>query len=203
MKRAHNTLILIVAVVLFVIGFWSKRDVPTEAPSPVTATETDSSSPAASNSQQTATGITPEKRKSFTGRVVSVSDGDTLTVLDANNDKHRIRLEWIDAPEKDQAFGDPARDALSDKILRKTVRVEWDKKDQYDRILGHVYIRDRWINQEMVAEGWAWHYDHYSDNQALADAEQQAKAEHAGLWSGNSPLAPWKFRQKRFQENSR
>ena len=39
------------------------------------------------------------------GRVVAVADGDTLTVLDAKNVQHKIRLGGIDAPEKKQAFG--------------------------------------------------------------------------------------------------
>jgi endonuclease YncB( thermonuclease family) len=34
------------------------------------------------------------------GRVVSVADGDTITLLDSNRQQHRIRLAGIDAPEK-------------------------------------------------------------------------------------------------------
>ena len=40
----------------------------------------------------------------FTGRVVGVSDGDTITVL-SKGKPERIRLHGIDCPEKRQAFG--------------------------------------------------------------------------------------------------
>lgn len=38
--------------------------------------------------------------ETLTGQVVAVADGDTLTLLDLGNHKHRIRLNGIDAPEK-------------------------------------------------------------------------------------------------------
>ena len=45
----------------------------------------------------------------LTGRVVKVSDGDTITLLDATNAQSKIRLNGIDAPEKSQAFGEASR----------------------------------------------------------------------------------------------
>ena len=42
---------------------------------------------------------------SLQGKVVGVADGDTVTVLDAQNVQHKIRLQGIDAPEKAQSFG--------------------------------------------------------------------------------------------------
>lgn len=38
-------------------------------------------------------------------KVVKVSDGDTVHVLDQSTVEHKIRLGGIDAPEKKQAFG--------------------------------------------------------------------------------------------------
>jgi endonuclease YncB( thermonuclease family) len=66
----------------------------------------------------------------FTGKVVKIADGDTITVL-LNKTQHKIRLEGIDAPEKGQAYGTKARQALADKIFGQTVRVEWTKRDRY------------------------------------------------------------------------
>ncbi len=43
----------------------------------------------------------------FSGRVVSVADGDTITVL-VGRDQVKVRLVEIDAPEKAQAFGNKA-----------------------------------------------------------------------------------------------
>ena len=37
---------------------------------------------------------------SLTGRVVKIADGDTVTVLDARNEQHKVRLAGIDAPER-------------------------------------------------------------------------------------------------------
>src|SRR6267378_4491443 len=71
----------------------------------------------------------------FTGKVVHIADGDTLTVLDADNVQHKIRLHGIDAPEKGQAFGTKAKEALAEKVHEKTVRVVWKEKDKYGRIV--------------------------------------------------------------------
>lgn len=116
----------------------------------------------------------PPKR-TFSGRVVAVSDGDTLTVLDANKVEHKIRLEGIDAPEKGQAFGARAKQALSEKVFGKDVKVTWEKRDNYKRILGHIHVGERWINYELVADGMAWHYRHFNKDKRLADAELAAR----------------------------
>src|SRR4051812_29621262 len=105
--------------------------------------------------------------RAFVGKVVSVHDGDTITVLDSANRQHKIRLAAIDAPELHQAFGQRAKQTLGDKVSGKTVRVTWRESDRYGRIVGHVYLDSRWINREMVAEGFAWHYRHYSNNAEL------------------------------------
>jgi endonuclease YncB( thermonuclease family) len=47
--------------------------------------------------------------------VVSIADGDTLTILDADKAQHKIRFAGIDAPEKSQPFGTKAREALAGK----------------------------------------------------------------------------------------
>ncbi|MBI3860930.1 MAG: thermonuclease family protein [Planctomycetia bacterium] len=77
---------------------------------------------------------TPE----LTGKVVHIADGDTLTVLDADKVQHKIRLHGIDAPEKGQAFGTKAKEALAGKVHEKTVRIVWKEKDRYGRIVGDV-----------------------------------------------------------------
>ena len=93
----------------------------------------------------------------FTGKVVGVADGDTITVLH-NKQQHKIRFQHIDCPESTQAFGAKAKQALSEKVFGKTVTVKWDEMDRYKRILGDVYLGKRWINAEMVQNGMAWHY---------------------------------------------
>ncbi len=58
----------------------------------------------------------------ITGRVVGVSDGDTITVLHSGKGE-RIRLHGIDTPEKHQAFGKRAMQFTSKLELRQSVTV--------------------------------------------------------------------------------
>lgn len=108
--------------------------------------------------------------------VVAVADGDTITVLDSNKNQHRIRLQHIDCPESGQAFGQKAKQAMSGKVFGEQVVIRWSERDRYDRILGDVYLGKRWVNAEMVKEGFAWHYKHYSKDETIAKAEAEARA---------------------------
>lgn len=133
------------------------------------------------------------------GKIVTIADGDTCTLLDSNKVQHKIRLNGIDAPEKKQAFGTKAREALGEKIHEKDVRVAWSKKDRYGRILGDVYIElkdgeQRHINREMIREGMAWHYRQYSKSPVLQAEEDEAREEKRGLWADKNPVPPWEFR---------
>lgn len=131
--------------------------------------------------------------KVIAGKVVSIADGDTVTVLDGTTPT-KIRLEGIDAPESHQAFGTKSRESIAQKVFQKTVRVEWREHDKYHRTLGHIFVDDRWVNKEMVQEGWAWHYRQYSKSEVLADAESGARTAKVGLWVDPNPIPPWEFR---------
>lgn len=139
---------------------------------------------------------TPLPAAELTGRVVGVTDGDTITVLDAEKVQHKIRLEGIDAPESKQAFGSKAKQALSDRIFDKTVRIEWKEKDRYGRILGRVYAGKDHVNLDMVRDGFAWHFKRYSKDQNLSDAETEAREAGRGLWADKDPVPPWEFRKR-------
>ncbi|WP_157605447.1 thermonuclease family protein [Schlesneria paludicola] len=104
------------------------------------------------------------------GKVVSIADGDTVTVLDVEKVQHKIRLQGIDAPEKAQAFGTKSKERLSEKIGENEVVVKWKEKDRYGRVLGEIYLGDRHINLEMVQDGLAWQYKQYSKSKELAVA---------------------------------
>jgi endonuclease YncB( thermonuclease family) len=139
----------------------------------------------------------PVNYHELVGKVVHVADGDTLTVLDARKTEHRIRLHGIDAPEKRQAFGTKAKEALAAKVHDQTVQVRWHEKDRYGRIVGDVYLGNRNINVEMVREGFAWWYRSYAPkSQVLEEAEAAAKQERRGLWHDRTPEPPWEFRKK-------
>ena len=130
----------------------------------------------------------------FSGKVVGVSDGDTITVLYGKKE-YKIRFLHIDCPESSQAFGTKAKQTLSSKIFGKTVTVKWKEKDRYERILGDIYIGQRWINAEMVQEGMAWHYNFFSKDATIAAAQTKAKASKIGIWSQPNPVPPWDFRK--------
>jgi endonuclease YncB( thermonuclease family) len=96
--------------------------------------------------------------QTITGKVVGVSDGDTITVLDASNKQHKVRLLGIDAPESNQDFGSRAKQSLSDLVFGKTVTVTSEAKDMYGRVLGDVTLDGMNINLEQVRRGFAWFY---------------------------------------------
>jgi len=129
----------------------------------------------------------------LTGKVVGISDGDTLTVL-VERTQVKIRLSGIDAPEKGQAFGGKSKDALAEKVFGKNVRVETQGQDKYGRTLGMIFVGNRNVNVEMVEEGWAWQFKRYDTSKALADAEAKARAAKRGLWADANPKSPWEWR---------
>ena len=113
------------------------------------------------------------------GRVVAVSDGDTVTVLDAERHQHKVRLAGIDAPEKAQAFGQASKISLSDQIFGREVAVTWDKRDRYGRIIGKISVDHRDVCLEQIRRGMAWHYKQYARDQAPDDRVTYAEAEVA------------------------
>ena len=129
------------------------------------------------------------------GKVVSIADGDTITVLDAAKVQHKIRLQGIDAPEKKQAFGTKSKERMSEKVGGEEVVVQWKEKDRYGRILGEVMVGKRHINLEMVQDGMAWHYTTYSKSKDLAKAEDEARKAKKGLWADKEPVPPWEYRK--------
>lgn len=144
----------------------------------------------------------PSLADTLHGRVVSISDGDTLTLLDASNQQFKIRLTGIDAPEKKQAFGQVSKRHLSDMVFGKPVTVEWFKKDRYQRTLGKILLDGLDVNLEQIKAGLAWHYKKYEgeqrpeDRHSYADAETHAQQKRLGLWSDSNPVPPWEFRHK-------
>jgi endonuclease YncB( thermonuclease family) len=137
------------------------------------------------------------------GRVVSVTDGDTVRILSTDKTEHRVRLTGIDAPERGQAFGTASRDHLSSLIAGKTVVVESSKTDRYGRILGKIILGGRDINLEQVESGYAWWYRYYADEQSPTDRELYGAAEAAaqqarrGLWADPTPIDPYDWRRSK------
>ena len=138
--------------------------------------------------------------RTVTGRVVRVSDGDTITVLGPENRQYKIRLNGIDAPESGQDFGQVSKKSLARLVHGRQVRVTWQKEDRYDRILGRVFVGSTDVNLAQLSAGMAWYYRQYESDVPVADrapferAEREARQSRRGLWSAGSATPPWEFR---------
>ena len=134
------------------------------------------------------------------GKVIGISDGDTITVLDGRKTQHKIRLAGIDAPEKSQAFGERSKQHLSELVFGKIVTVDWNKTDKHGRTVVKVIVNGQDANLSQVQAGLAWHYKQYekeqsvSDRSAYAQAEVDVRVHKLGLWRDAAPTPPWDFR---------
>lgn len=146
----------------------------------------------------------------LTGKVVSVTDGDTIKVLDAGMTQYKVRLSGIDAPERGQPYGTASRDHLASMVAGKEVLVEWIKQDRYGRIVGKVWVQPADCptcgktldaNLAQVTDGMAWWYRYYAKEQPPEDrgryesAENEARARGWGLWTDPEPVNPYTWRK--------
>jgi endonuclease YncB( thermonuclease family) len=140
--------------------------------------------------------------KTIEGLVVGVADGDTITILDQQKNTYKIRLQGIDAPEKNQAFGEKSKQSLHNLVHSKQVSIEYDKEDKYGRIVGKVTVDDVDVCLQQLVLGMAWHYKKYQNEQSVSDralysdTELKSKSLKLGLWSDDTPMPPWEFRKK-------
>jgi endonuclease YncB( thermonuclease family) len=139
--------------------------------------------------------------KELIGQVIKVVDGDTITILDANKEQFKIRLSGIDAPEKNQAFGNVSKQSLSEMVAGKEVQVNYNKRGRYGRIIGKVLLNNEDVNLMQVKRGLAWHYKQYEREQEVEDKALYAQEEYLaqknrlGLWNDKNPIPPWQFRK--------
>jgi endonuclease YncB( thermonuclease family) len=136
----------------------------------------------------------------YGGKVVGVSDGDTMTLLvpDGSSFKQvKIRLGEIDTPESAQPYGMRAKQALSDLAFGKQARVIEQDRDRYGRTVGRVYVGNLDVNAEMIRQGAAWVYRQYAKDPSLYRLEEQAKAAKRGLWGlpEAQRCPPWDWRK--------
>jgi micrococcal nuclease len=133
----------------------------------------------------------------FSGKVVAVTDGDTIKVMHQGR-AERVRLAGVDCPEKHQAFGKKAKQFTPSLVMGQEVNVIAQKKDRYGRTLGYVILPDgRNLNRELVQAGYAWWYRQFSSDSSLGELETGARAARRGLWQDSHPVPPWEFRKTR------
>lgn len=128
--------------------------------------------------------------------VNNVYDGDTVELKNAAG-KLKLRLNDIDAPERNQDYGQKARRALI-KLCKGSdisINVELTGKDKYNRHLGKLQCNQTDASLYMAEHGYAWYNEKYSDNLAVKNAAAAAQNEKIGLWSAEKPLPPWVWRR--------
>jgi endonuclease YncB( thermonuclease family) len=130
------------------------------------------------------------------GRVVKVSDGDTLTLL-VEGKQLKVRLIEIDAPESKQAFGERSRKSLGEMCAGQQATVRYSSRDKYGRVLGRVHCQGVDANSEQVRRGMAWVYDRYVTDRSLYALQKDARAANIGLWADKHPTTPWDWRKQR------
>lgn len=129
-------------------------------------------------------------------RVVRIVDGDTLVIVGKDQIELTLRLAGIDAPEKDQPFGNESSQFLGSLLSDQIVQLDDVKREKFGRVLAHAYLGARRVDLKLVQHGWAWVYPG-SDSRVLREAEATARAEKVGLWFSDSPTPPWEWRKKR------
>ena len=150
------------------------------------------------------------------GKVVKIADGDTVTIVDDSGKKHRIRLAGIDAPEKNQPYGDISTQGLNKLVSGRIVTIEYEKWDRYKRIIGKVLVdppgevfcmaldcvKKIDAGLEQIKTGLAWHYKYYQmeqseeDRRLYSEDELEARTKQLGLWKDEEPMAPWVWRRR-------
>ena len=113
------------------------------------------------------------RAQTFTGRVVAVHDGDTISVR-AGSRTERIRLVDIDCPEYRQPYSTRAKRFTSEMVFGKEVRVDGRGRDKYDRILARVLVDGTDLNEAIVRNGYGWHYEIGRSDPRLEAAERAA-----------------------------
>jgi endonuclease YncB( thermonuclease family) len=130
----------------------------------------------------------------FSARVIAVFDGDTVLVK-RGKELVKIRLAEIDAPEKDQVFGETSKRSLSDMVLDKHVKIKSQAMDQYGRLVAYLNVGGMNVNAEQIRRGMAWEYSHFHSNKELIALQEEARQAPRGLWALNNPIPPWEWRK--------
>ena len=137
----------------------------------------------------------------WSGEVVGITEGDTITVLNSKTLKDvKIRLYGIDTPERGQAFSKRAKQFTSKMVFGKVVEVGAITVDHYGRTVSLVYVEGKGVCDELIRAGLAWVYYLYCNLPICAEwknLEAEAKEAKRGLWSEHNPIPPWEFRRQK------
>ncbi|WP_045494013.1 thermonuclease family protein [Chryseobacterium sp. StRB126] len=136
------------------------------------------------------------------GKVIKVSDGDTITVLLKGNTQKKLRLAEVDCPENGQAFGKNAKQFTSSQVFGKTVKFKETSTDRYGRSIAKIYYdNDKYLSKEVIKAGMGWWYFSYSKDDSLGKLQEKAQQNKIGLWQDVHAVAPWDFRKMKREQS--
>lgn len=140
----------------------------------------------------------PATETLLSGHVVSIADGDTLTLLTADLKQVKVRLAEIDTPEKRQPYGQRARQELAALAFRQQADVVVLDLDRYGRVVGRVSVDGHEVNAELLRRGAAWAYRDYLKRPELLALEAEARRQKLGLWAlpASERMPPWAWRRE-------
>lgn len=148
--------------------------------------------------------MTSSMAATWSGKVIGVTDGDTITVL-LNRESVKIRFYGIDTPEGGQEFGKQATKQMKKLVSRKTVEVTDYDTDRYGRSVSVVKVGDLNVNRAMIESGYAWQYQKYCKKSFCREwlqLEEDARAAKIGLWKDKNAVPPWEWRKQRREAKS-
>ena len=141
----------------------------------------------------------PAYSKSIEGKVVVVSDGDTVWVLLENGNRVKVRIWGIDTPEKFKSeklkrdakrchvpksviriLGKLASKKAKEKLNGRKVLVETHGIGRYGRVLGRIFVDEEDFGLFMIRKGYACAYRTVPSS--YFEAEREAKEKKIGLW---------------------
>jgi endonuclease YncB( thermonuclease family) len=137
------------------------------------------------------------------GRITGVVDGNMINVLIRAKQQIRVRIAFIDAPEKGQPFGQRAKQAMSELVLGKDVKLRPHTIDRYGRLVARVLVDGQDAGLELLKQGLCWVYEKYFGEAAAEiqtnyrEAQDTAQAQRAGLWQDPDPVPPWEWRKEK------
>jgi endonuclease YncB( thermonuclease family) len=141
------------------------------------------------------------ERVSIHGRITGIVDGDTINVRILGKRQIRVRIAFIDAPEEGQAFGWRAKQAMSEMVFGKDVKLRPHTIDRYRRLVARVLVDNQDAGFELLKQVLCWVYKRYLQEASLdiqasyQQAQAVAREQKFGLWSDPFPVPPWDWRK--------
>ncbi|WP_417558775.1 thermonuclease family protein [Mesoflavibacter zeaxanthinifaciens] len=138
------------------------------------------------------------QEKEIHGKIVGITDGDTVKLLTVDKTIIKVRVANIDCPERKQPYSARAKQFTSNQIFEKQVKLEYLKKDRYGRYICNIIYDDSLnLSKQLLKNGMAWHYVKYSNDESLQMLENEAKKNKEGLWQDPTAVPPWEWRSSK------